>query len=299
MKIPAFINPEAGNAKEARAALEATGGIEVREADPGHLSGAIEQAIREGARRVVVAGGDGTVAAAASVIAGRDVTLGVLPAGTLNHLAKDLGIPLELEKAARIAVAGGITPIDIGRASDRVFINTSSLGAYIGYVRARERLEPRLGYWLASFVASLRVLFGSRLFTVEIEADGVTRQYRTPLVFIGVGERELKVPKLGGRVEGGKRGLHVLVVKGRTGARLFVLALAAAARGLESVARGPAIDAFLVDRCRIELPKRSMRIALDGEIVTTEGPVEYSLWRGALRVVAPTSARLEKDSREG
>jgi diacylglycerol kinase family enzyme len=227
------------------------------------------------------------------------VSLGVLPAGTLNHLAKDLGIPLELAKAARIAVAGDATAIDVGRASDRVFINTSSLGAYIVYVRARERLEPRLGYWLASFVASLRVLFGSRLFTVEIQVDGVTRRYRTPLVFIGVGERELKVPKLGGRVEGGKRGLHVLVVQGRTGARLFVLALAAAARGLESIARGPAVDAFLVDRCRIELPKKSMRIALDGEIVAAEGPVEYALWRDAVRVVAPSSTSLEKDSREG
>jgi diacylglycerol kinase family enzyme len=115
-------------------------------------------------------------------------------------------------------------------------------------------------------------------------------------VFIGVGERDLKLPKLGGRVEGGRRGLHVLVVQGRTGARLFVLALAAAARGLESVARGPAIDAFLVDRCRIDLPKRSVRIALDGEIVATEGPVEYALWRDALRVVVPAAASLEKGS---
>ena len=299
MRIPAFINPDAGNAKKAREALEASGNVDVRETSPEDLSSAIEQAIRDGASRIVVAGGDGSIASAATVIAGRDVSVGVLPAGTLNHLAKDLGIPLDLPSAAQLAAIGEVRSVDVGRAADRVFINTSSLGAYIVFVRTRERLEPRLGYWLASVVASIRLLFGLRLFTVEIEVDGVKHRYRTPLVFIGVGERELRMPKLGGRVDGGRRGLHVLVVRGRTGARLFALGLAAVARGLESVSRGPAIDAFLVERCRIEPPHRSARIALDGEIVSTEGPVEYTLWRDALRVVVPPAESLHKDSRAG
>ena len=297
MRIPAFVNPDAGQGGKARAALAAAGPVDVHETSD--LEAQIGDAIRNGAERVIIAGGDGSVAAAAAVLAGSDVSLGVVPAGTLNHLAKDLGIPLDLEKAATLAATGEVTTVDVARAGDRVFINTSSLGAYIVFVRTRERLEPRLGYWLASIVASVRLLFGLRLFTVEIEVDRVKRQYRTPLVFIGVGERELKVPKLGGRVEGGRRGLHVLVVRGRTGARLFALALAAAARGLDSVARGPAVDAFLVDRCRIDPPQRSARIALDGEIVETDGPLEYTLWRDALRVVVPPAARLDKDSHAG
>ena len=297
MKIQAFINPDAGRGGKARDALAEAGPVEIHEMED--LERQVGDAIRDGATRVIVAGGDGSIAGAAAVIAGTEVSLGVLPAGTLNHLAKDLRIPLDLEEAARLAATGKVTTIDIARAGDRVFINTSSLGAYVAFVRTRERLEPALGYWLASFAASMRLLFGLRLFTVEIEVDGARRRYRTPLVFVGVGERELTLPKLGGRVEGGKRGLHVLVVSGRTGARLFALALAAAARGLESVASGPAVDAFLVDRCRIEPPRRSARIALDGEIATVEGPVEYSIWRDALRVVVPDATSLEKDSRPG
>ena len=297
VKIAGFINPGAGRASDARTALEAPGGVEIHEGDD--LEQRVSAAIDAGADRIIVAGGDGSVAGAAAVVAGTEISLGIVPAGTLNHLAKDLHIPLDLGEAARLAVTGAVTTVDVGRAGDRIFLNTSSVGAYVLFVRTRERMEPRLGYWLASIVASIRLLFGLRLFTVELEVEGVKRHYRTPLVFVGVGERELKVPKLGGRVEGGQRGLHVIVVQGRTGARLFVLALAAAARGLEPVARGPAVDAFLVDRCTIDLPANSARIAVDGEIVGAAGRVEYTLWRDALRVVVPPATSLEKDSRAG
>ena len=299
MKASAFINPTAGNAAAAAAALEALGDIEVHDTDPDALAESIESAINQGATRIIVAGGDGSVAAAAGALAGTEVSLGIVPAGTLNHLAKDLRIPLDLADAARLAASADVTTIDVGRSGERVFINTSSLGAYVVFVRTRERLERRLGYWLASLVASIRLMFGLHLFTVEIEVEGVKRRYRTPLVFVGVGERELKLPKLGGRVDGGRRGLHVIVVQGRTGARLFALALAAAARGLDSVSRGPALDAFLVDRCTIELPERASRIAVDGEIIDAEGTIEYTLWRDALRVVVSPVTRLDKDSRAG
>ena len=297
--IPAFINPAAGNAKEAREALQGVGDIDVREADPANLVAAIRVAVSDGARRIIVAGGDGTVAAAASVVAGTDVSVGILPAGTLNHLAKDLGIPLDLAEAARVAARGVETTIDVGRAGDRIFLNTSSVGAYVLFVRIRERLEPRLGYWLASLAASIRLMFRVRRVWVELEVDGERRRYRTSLIFIGVGERELKAPKLGGRLEHGRRGLHVIVVQSRSGARLLALALAAAARGLRSVAKGPTLDEALVNTCRIELPYAAARIAVDGEIIEVHGPIEYAIWRDALRVVIPVDSTLELDSGAG
>ena len=297
--IPAFINPGAGNAKEAREALQGAGDIDVREADPANLVAAIRVAVSEGARRIIVAGGDGTVAAAAAVVAGTSVSVGILPAGTLNHLAKDLGLPLDLAEAARVAVHGSETTIDVGRAGDRIFLNTSSVGAYVLFVRIRERLEPRLGYWLASLVASVRLMFRVRRVWVELEADGERRRYRTPLIFIGVGERELKAPKLGGRIEHGRRGLHVIVVQSRSGARLLALAFAAAARGLRSVSKGPTLDEAVVDACRIELPFAAARIAVDGEIIEVHGPIEYTIWRDALRVVVPVESSLELGSGAG
>jgi diacylglycerol kinase family enzyme len=104
-------------------------------------------------------------------------------------------------------------------------------------------------------------------------------------VFIGVGERELKLPSLGARVEGGRSGLHVMVVRQRSGARAIALGLAAAARGLRAVAATPAMDAFLVDACRIQ--PRTHRIAVDGEIVPATPPLDYRHVPGQLRVVVP------------
>jgi hypothetical protein len=122
---------------------------------------------------------------------------------------------------------------------------------------------------------------------VHLDVGGQRRHYLTPLVFIAVGERELRLPKLGGRIENGRRGLHVMVVRGRTRARLVAIAFAAAARGVRHITRGPGVDSFFVNECLIHLPFASGRIALDGEITEATGPIEYALERDALQVVVP------------
>jgi len=283
--IPAFINPLAGNAAEARAALDAVGGFEIREVQPQSLDERVRAAIREGARRLLVAGGDGSIGSAANAIAGTDVELAILPCGTLNHLAKDLSLPLELEDAARVALNGRAAAVDVAVVNDRLFLNTSSVGAYVTFVRSRERLERRLGYHIASLVAGARLLVRMPTFRVTLRVDGehLDRNYITPLVFIGVGERELRLPTLGARVPDGKSGLHVMVVCRRSGARALAAGLAAAARGVEAVARTPAMDAFLVESCRIE--SRTSRLSLDGELVTLIPPFDYRHIPAHLRVV--------------
>ena len=284
-EIPAFVNPLAGNADTAREALAAVGGFDVREVAPEMLAAGVRGALHDGARRVLVAGGDGTLASAASVLSGTGAELAILPCGTLNHLARDLGVPLDLEAAARVARDGRPVPVDAATVNDRLFLNTSSVGAYVTFVRAREGLEPRLGYHVASFVAGVRLLFALPTFRVKLQVEGVAREYLTPLVFIGVGERELKLPLLGARIPDGRSGLHVMVIRRRSGARTLALALAAAARGVEAVARTPALDSFLLESCRIE--PRTHRAAVDGELVKVDPPLEYRHVPGCLRVVVP------------
>ena len=283
MTIPAFINPAAGNAEDARQVLRDVGVFDVREVPPERLAERVRLAIREGARRVLVAGGDGSVGTAAGVIAGTDVELAILPSGTRNHLARDLRLPIDLTEAALVAAGTHTMSVDGATVNGRLFLSTSSVGAYVTFVRARERLERRLGYHAASFVALVRLLVHLPTFRIALQVQGVTREYVTPLVFIGVGERELRLPKLGARIEGARPGLHVMVVRRRSGARTLALALAAAARGVHAVAATPALDAFLVDSCRVA--PRMRAAALDGEIVSVTPPLDYQHLPGCLRVV--------------
>jgi diacylglycerol kinase family enzyme len=286
--IPAFVNSRAGNAAMARAALEAAGGFEIRDVEPATLAMQVRDVIRSGARRILIAGGDGSIASAANALAGSRAELALLPCGTLNHLAKDLALPLDLEQAARVALDGVAVPVDAAVVNERVFLNTSSVGAYVTFVRAREGLERRLGYHLASIVAAAKLLVRMRTFRVALHVEGVAREYLTPLVFIGVGERELKLPTLGARVPNGRPGLHVMVVRRRSGARTLATALAAAARGVSAVAKTPAMDAFLVESCTITC--RAKRIAVDGEIVTEMPPLRFRHVPGHLHIVVPRGA---------
>jgi diacylglycerol kinase family enzyme len=285
--IPAFVNPESGNSEKAREALASSGRFDIREIQPARLDEEIRKAVKAGAKRILVAGGDGSICTGAGAICGSEVELAVLPAGTLNHFAIDSGIPADLAEAARVGVGTATATVDVGYAGDRVFLNTSSIGAYVTFVRLRDRLEKRFGYRLASLIAMIRIFVMLPTIGVQIEVDGVTQIYRTPLVFIGVGERELQLPILGSRVKGGKHGLHVFVLRGRKRARLFVMALAAVARGVDTVRRMPELDALLVDHCTIDMKRRGTMVAFDGETELMTLPLEYRIGRDSLRIVVP------------
>jgi diacylglycerol kinase family enzyme len=287
LAIPAFVNSEAGTADDACDALARERCFQVERIAPTELASRVRQALASGARRILIAGGDGSIATAARELRGSSCELAILPAGTLNHFAQDLGLPTDLAEAARVATGTVTRCIDVAEVNGRLFLNTSSVGVYVTFVRTRERLEPRLGYWLASAVAALRILARLRAFRVTLEVNGVEQEYVTPLVFIGVGERELRLPTLGARVEGGRNGLHVMVVRSRSGGRVLALAFAAAARGVRAVSRTPAMRSFIVDHLRIE-PRRFVpggRVALDGELVSVEPPLEYRFIPQGLRVV--------------
>jgi diacylglycerol kinase family enzyme len=285
-RIPAIVNVASGTADEARKVLEQGDAFEVHAVEPDAIASTIRDIVGAGAERVLVSGGDGTIATAAAELLDTPVELAILPGGTLNHFARDLGLSTDATEALALAVEGECRGVDIGFVNGHVFLNTSSVGAYVRFVRIRERLERRFGYRVASALAALRILFQIRTFAVELEVEGKPRIYRTPLVFIGVGERELQLPTLGSRVKDGQRGLHVLVVRSRSRARLLALALAAVGRGVDAVARTPQLDSFVVDRCRVKM-RRPTAVAIDGELVAMHTTLEFELRRDALHVVCP------------
>ena len=296
--IPAFLNSEAGSAGEAKKLLENSGPFEVHAVAPDKLEQAIQAAVEKGAKRILVAGGDGSIATAASVVAGTEVELAVLPGGTLNHFARDHGIPTDLAEALEVAATGVTRKADVGYVGDRLFLNTSSIGSYVTFVRVRERFEKRFGYRIASALALIRIMTRLRPVRVEVEVNGRTNSYRSPVVFVGVGQRELQMPSLGSRVEKGERGLQVMVVSGSSAARVLALALAAVAKGTKKASRTPEMDSFIVDKFAIELRHRSAGVAVDGEIVAMETPLEYRIARDALTIVVPSGSGAKQENTE-
>jgi hypothetical protein len=126
-----------------------------------------------------------------------------------------------------------------------------------------------------------------RTLRVQLQIKGERRMYRTPIVFIGVGERELKLPTLGGRVANGRRGLHVIVPRDRTRLRLAALALTAILRGVRAVEESLRCDSFVVERCRVDMRRPRGNVAVDGELVPMIAPLEYHVERDALKIVVP------------
>lgn len=279
------MNTASGTADAAKRALADHGAFDVHAVAPEAVGHTVRSLVTAGATRVLVAGGDGTIGSAAAVLLEHPAELAVLPGGTLNHFARDLGISVDAAEALQLGEQR-CRPVDVATVNGRVFLNTSSVGAYVRFVRARERLERRFGYRVASFLAAFRILFQFKRIGVELEVDGIKRIYRTPLVFIGVGERELQLPTLGNRVPEGRRGLHVMIVRGNSAARLLSIGLAAVARGVDHVAGTPEFHSVIVDRCRIDL-RTPTRVAVDGEIVMLDPPLEFELRRDALQVVCP------------
>jgi diacylglycerol kinase family enzyme len=282
MKV--FLNAAGGGAQAAREALAKTG-LDLQVVQPNELESRLKEEVDSGAKRIIVAGGDGTIATAASLVANKDIELAILPSGTLNHFAKDHNVPTDLYKAVQVARNGVVAGADIGYIGDSIFLNTSSLGAYVSFVRVRERFERHLGYRIASFFAAIRTWAHLRSFSVTLEVEGETKVYRSSMVFIGVGERELKLPILGNRIKNGRRGLHVMIVGGRKRARLFAVALAGIAKGTKEAEKLPEFDDFIVDGCRIDLTRSHALIGLDGELKEMRTPLNYRIERDALRLV--------------
>jgi len=294
--IPAFVNPGSGNAGKARDALASTGRFDIREVEPDNLEGEIRQAVEGGATRILVAGGDGTIGIGASVVAGTAVELAVLPAGTLNHFAKDMEIPVDLPEAAAAAAGTSMSLSDVAYVGDKLFLNTSSIGAYVIFARVREKLEARLPYKLASVFAMVSTFLKLRVLAVELEIEGKRQVYHTPLVFIGVDERELQFPTLGNRIKDGQRGLHVMVVRWRGRGNLLSLGLRAIFHGVDEVSRTVEFDSFVVERCTITMKKPLARVARDGEIETMSTPLEYRIERDMLHVVVAAAGGESSDA---
>src|SRR5204862_429264 len=147
------------------------------------LTALARQALERKPPMIVAGGGDGTLNAIAALVAGTSTALGVLPLGTLNHFARDLHIPTDLEGAVRTLAEGHVVRIDVGEVNGRVFLNNSSVGLYPSLVHHREQQQMRLGRskWNALFWSAWLMLRRYPMLDVSVKAGREAIACRTPL----------------------------------------------------------------------------------------------------------------------
>jgi diacylglycerol kinase family enzyme len=235
---------------------------------------------------LIIGGGDGTVGAAASALVGTETMLGILPLGTLNHFARDLGLPTDIGEAAKIIAAGRERRVDVAEMNGRMFINNSAIGLYPLMVIDRDLQRMRLGRSkpLAAAVATLRTLarFGHQRLTLTV--NDRQAQVDTPLLFVGNNDYRIDIgaPGRRERLDGGE--LSVIVMRKKTRRGL----IAASIRALLGRSRpDDMVGVEGVERLRVSSRRRQLAISLDGEVMRATPPLDYKIRKQALRVIAP------------
>ena len=235
---------------------------------------------------VIVGGGDGSISAAASALVGTETKLGILALGTLNHFARDLGIPADLAEATALIAAGAERRVDVAEMNGRIFINNSAIGLYPLMVRDRDAQQKRLGRSkrLAMLVASARTLARFHHQRLTLTVNDEKGRVDTPLLFVGNNDYRLDLGAAGQRdsLEDGELSVFVMRKKTRRGL------IAATIRALFNRSRpDDMVRLDGVERLRVGSHKHQLAVSLDGEVVRAEPPLDYRIRKAALRVIAP------------
>ena len=254
--------------------------------DPGDIAARARQAASRG-DVLVAAGGDGTINSIAGVAVETNATLGIVPMGTLNHFAKDLGLPLNLDAAVRVSVDGHVRLVDVAEVNGRVFVNNSSVGLYPRMVWERDGELRRGRSKLTAFtIAMLRTWRNYQMIAAHLDVDGRRAVVRTPFVFIGNNEYKAEGFRLGGRssLDGGRLSVFVAPECGQF--EILTLPLRALVNRLDR--RFP-FARFLADTVSVDLGRRRLSVALDGEVALMRPPLVYRIRPRALRATVPTA----------
>jgi len=296
MKVRVIVNEQGGTLKagnddgekKLRDAFAAAGvDADIRLTEPDRISDALAEAAKApGLDAVVAGGGDGTLSCAAGHLSGTDRPLGILPLGTLNHLARDAGIPADLEEAASIIAAFHVREIDLAEVNGRIFVNNSSVGLYPDMVRLREAEQERKGRSkrLAMLSASLTTLRHFRRHRLWISAEGLEAPIHTPLLFVGNNRYEVSLFALGQReaLDGGELCLYAIRARSRLGM------VWAGIRGIfgRLDQQRDFVTAYVTE-AEVSADRDMLTISADGETVRMDMPLRYRILPKALKLIVP------------
>ena len=253
------------------------------------LAARAREEAQSGADIVVAAGGDGTIMAVANGLAGTGAAMAVLPLGTFNYFARGLDLPEDPVEAAETILSGRRQRISLGAVADRVFLNNVSIGIYPAILKERETVYRAWGrsrlaaYWsvLKTFARAQRPL------RIDLEVDGESHTYVTPLVFVARSAFQLEHFNLPGSeaVADDKLVIFVGTRRGRWG-----LVLQAWHLVRRSMKEGRDFDVLTGTRLVATTRRRQVLVACDGEKFRVPSPVEIEMRPDILDVIVPGTA---------
>jgi diacylglycerol kinase family enzyme len=245
----------------------------------------VQETLAAGLRSIVVGGGDGSIHHVAQAVVGTEGELGILPIGTVNHLARDLQIPLDWRAALEVAVGGELRQIDTGRINGHYFLNSVMVGLYPTISEYRERFRSTHHKWRAYALAMRLALRKFPHVTLLVDVEGKTDTIRTQLFVVSINSYDLTqsgVVSLKTSLDDGRLTVYSLAFMSRM---RFVKAAAMYLRG-----RVQEVDGFRRVRTqtlRIDFARERMRVSVDGELIELQPPLQIAAVPASLLVRAP------------
>ncbi|HYC59681.1 MAG TPA: diacylglycerol kinase family protein [Thermoanaerobaculia bacterium] len=286
-----FLNPRAGtfsaNDESSLRTLADENGLRVVDVHPEiDVRTQVRDALAAGLRTFVVAGGDGSIHHVAQGLVGTEGVLGILPIGSVNHLARDLELPVtDWQAAFEIAVRGTVRQIDVGRINNIYFLNSVMLGLYPAISEFRERFRSLHSRWRAYIKAIRLAMHHFPSVTLVIEHDGKVETLRTQMFVVAVNAYDLSQtgvvsPKT--TFTDGRLAMYSLRFMNRA---QFVGVVAKYLRG--RIGEVPGFRSLRTTQIRIDTGKRKLRVAIDGELIDLETPLQLAAVPASLLVRAP------------
>jgi diacylglycerol kinase family enzyme len=253
---------------------------------PSHVIKAAQQAARSNHDVVIAGGGDGTINAVASELVGTGKRLGVLPLGTFNYFAREMGVPADLELAFRTCFEGEVRSVTVGEVNGQMFLNNASIGLYPAMIAVREQTYRRWGrnrliaYW-SVLTALLRLRLNMKL---TVTANGERRIIRTPLLFVARNAKQLEEFKVPGVRCVIDDGFSVYALRPLNRLGLLRVVWRTLIGKLE-----PKYDFDMVCTSAVRVESRRMlrTVAFDGERIKMLSPIEFRVRPNSLSVVVP------------
>ncbi len=254
------------------------------------LDAAIRAALEHRPDVLLIGGGDGTIRTAISRVLGTKTALGIIPMGTMNFVAKDLGIPTNPAEAIASLASAEVRAVDVGEVNGRHFFHSSAIGIVPTLTEKRERIRAA-SHWrerAGHMIDAIRTAGAARPLSLSLEHDGKRRANRTFSIIVANNalSSDPLTPYRRHVVDGGELSVYVASHSGRFGIARLLFTFGSGWWFWDS-----AISEIKTPRLRVHARRKRIAVSNDGELDVLSLPLRYSIHAKAIRVLAPPRAQ--------